>query len=111
MKSSDRAALDRAIAEAKDAGPKAGLRDFVMFRSVTVKYGDDDMRCDILYNGKPTPVYALRDSCDDPFRIYVDHRPDKPILTEVDGWGVVGGISMLLRAMIEASQQEADDAG
>ena len=76
------------------------LSDFVMFRSITVKYSDDDMRCDVLYNGEPTPVYAKRDSYDEPFRIYVADRPDSPILTETNGWGVVGGISMLLDAFL-----------
>ena len=73
---------------------------FVMFQSITVKYSDDDMRCDVFYNGQPTPIYAERDSYDAPFRIYVAHRPDSPILTETKGWGVVGGISMLLDAFI-----------
>jgi hypothetical protein len=77
-----------------------GLADFVMFQSVTVKYSDDDMRCDVLYNGRPTAIYALRADYDSPFRIYVAHRPDSPILTETKGWGVVGGISMLVDALL-----------
>lgn len=82
-----------------------GLSDFVMFKSITVKYTDDDMRCNVLYNGMPTAIYAERSSYDDPFRIYVEHRPDSPILTETKGWGVVGGLSMVLDAFLEAAAE------
>jgi hypothetical protein len=59
------------------------------------------MRCDVLFNGKPTPICAKRTSYDDPFQICVAHWPDNPILVLGEGWGVVGGISMLLDALIE----------
>lgn len=82
------------------------LSDFEMFKSITVEYSPDDMRCVVLYNGTPTAIYAERRSYDDPFRVYVWHRPDSPIFTETRGWGVVGGISMIIDAL---SKTKADD--
>ena len=79
---------------------KRSLSDFVMFRSVTVKYSVDDLRCEILYNGRPTTIYAERKDYDSPFHIFVEHRPDSPVLIESKGWGVVGGISMNVDALL-----------
>lgn len=87
------------------------LRCFVMFRSITVEYSDDDMRCRILFNGRRTPIYAERSSYDDPFRIYVDHRPDSPVLTETKGWGVVGGISMIVDALMSTDDRREPGGG
>lgn len=81
------------------------LRDFVMFESITVKYSDDDMRCDIFYNGKKTAIYAARDGYDDEFSVFIEGR-SKPVFKAVPGWGVVGGISMILNALIEAEESE-----
>lgn len=78
------------------------ITGYIHAQSVTVRYSDDDMRCDIFFNGKPTAIYGLRDNYDDPFRVYIDRCPDSHIFTETKGWGMVGGISMILDAIAEA---------
>ena len=75
------------------------LANFKKFGSVTVMYDDDAMTCRIFYNGAPTSITGRRDGYDDPFRVYVDHRPDSPIFVETPSWGMVGGISMLISAL------------
>lgn len=77
-----------------------GMPGFIMGRSITVKYDEPGhLTCRIYFNGQPTAVSGRRANYDAPFRFYVDRCPDNPILQEIEGWGMVGGISMLLEAL------------
>jgi hypothetical protein len=79
------------------------LPGFVFGASLTVRYTPDEMRCDVFYNGWPTAIFAARDNYDAPFGLYIKGRPT-PVLIETDGWGIVGGISMILDALIDAAE-------